>query len=316
MKPHHGYQHDALLYRDAGEFLERTVPFVQDGVRQGQPVLVALIAERVELLRDALGPDADGVDFIDMARLGANPARIIPRWRRFLDERCDDGSGAPAQPVRGIGEPIWAGRRPAELVECQLHESLLNVAVEPDVPFWLACPYNAVELGDDVLDEAARSHPTIVDGETYRGSTGYGGLYHVEESFRTELPEPADPPEPLGFGPGDVAAVCAKVGEAAAAAGLRGDRLRPLVAAAGELAADSARRGRGTGVLRLWTDDDALICELSDRGTVADPMVGRLVPDDPDDAEGRAVWLAHQVCDLVQVRSHDHGTAIRIHSWR
>ena len=47
------------------------------------------------------------------------------------------------RPVRGIGEPIWPGRRPEELLECQLHEALLNVAVDPEVPFWLICPYDA-----------------------------------------------------------------------------------------------------------------------------------------------------------------------------
>ena len=30
--------------------------------------------------------------------------------------------------MRGIGEPIWADRRPDELDECQLHESLINLA--------------------------------------------------------------------------------------------------------------------------------------------------------------------------------------------
>ena len=38
--------------------------------------------------------------------LGANPARIIPAWQEFVAEHA-----APGRRVRGIGEPIWAGRR-------------------------------------------------------------------------------------------------------------------------------------------------------------------------------------------------------------
>ncbi|MGI8873571.1 MAG: hypothetical protein ACR2KP_04455 [Egibacteraceae bacterium] len=37
-------------------------------------------------------------------------------------------SAAKLDRLRGAGEPIWPERRPAELVECQRHESLLNVA--------------------------------------------------------------------------------------------------------------------------------------------------------------------------------------------
>jgi len=31
---------------------------------------------------------------------------------------------------------------------------------------------------------------------------------------------------------------------------------------------------------------------------------------------GRGVFLVHQLCDLVQVRSGDHGSTIRITTWR
>ena len=76
-----------------------------------------------------------------MTELGRNPACIIPAWQTFLDE-CS-GYGRPA---RGIGEPIWVGRRPEEIAECQLHESLLNLAIDPDLPFWLVCPYDDEQL--------------------------------------------------------------------------------------------------------------------------------------------------------------------------
>ena len=70
-----------------------------------------------------------------MAVLGHNPARIIPAWRDFAD--------AHAGPIRGIGEPIWPGRGADELVECQLHESLLNVAFDGRLP--AAVPVRHVE---------------------------------------------------------------------------------------------------------------------------------------------------------------------------
>jgi prepilin-type processing-associated H-X9-DG protein len=51
-------------------------------------------------------------------------------------------SAAKLDRLRGAGEPIWPERRPAELVECQRHESLLNVAFA-DGPS-VADPHRAV----------------------------------------------------------------------------------------------------------------------------------------------------------------------------
>jgi hypothetical protein len=116
-----------------------------------------------------VGVDARGVQYLDMAELGANPARIIPAWQAFVDEH-----GGYQRPVRGLGEPVWAGRRAGEVVECQLHQALLNLAVAPDVPLWLLCPYDADALPEPVLTEAARSHPALREAGAYRASTSYG----------------------------------------------------------------------------------------------------------------------------------------------
>jgi MEDS: MEthanogen/methylotroph, DcmR Sensory domain len=105
------------------------------------------------------------VEFADIEQLGRNPAQIIPAWQQFLNTR----SGR-LRPVRGVGEPIWPGRRPEELVECQLHEAMLNIAIDPDTPFWLICSYDAVTLSPAVVGEAHRSHPVIVEAASYQGS--------------------------------------------------------------------------------------------------------------------------------------------------
>jgi anti-sigma regulatory factor (Ser/Thr protein kinase) len=85
-----------------------------------------------------------------------------------------------------------------------------------------------------------------------------------------------------------------------------------MVLCADELAANSLLHGGGDGVLLLWREPDALVCEVSDSGTIADPLVGRASPS-VDQLGGRGVWLANQLCDLVQVRSDASGTVVRLH---
>src|SRR5207244_6913294 len=127
-------------------------------------VLVVAGSEKLDRLRAALDGRASHVLFADMAEVGTNPARIISSWKRFLAEH-----GTAGRQPRGIGEPIWRGRTDAELVECQRHESLLNLAFA-GAPAWaLMCPYDTETLDDAVVDEARRSHPYVVDGGVRRG---------------------------------------------------------------------------------------------------------------------------------------------------
>jgi Histidine kinase-like ATPase domain len=60
---------------------------------------------------------------------------------------------------------------------------------------------------------------------------------------------------------------------------------------------------------------DAAICEVRDRGYLDQPLAGRESP--ARDAEGgRGLWLANQFCDLVQIRSSEAGTVVRLHKSR
>lgn len=307
-KPHKSYRHEAFLYRGEDEFLRGVLPFVRDGISAGQPVMVAVLQSRAGPLRAALGSSAADVHFVDMAELGHNPARIIPGWRRFLDEHCLD-----EHPVRGIGEPIWPGRRASEVVESQLHEALLNVAVDPDTPMWLRCPYDVAALAPEVVEEAYRSHPILVEADSYAGSRSYGGAHYVTDILSRELPEPSGPTDGITFG-SDLAGVPELVTRHATAAGLTPERTAQLALAVRETAAGSTAGGPGSGSLRVWHEKGALVCEVRDPGPVEDPMAGRRVLQ-PREEDHRGLWLANQVCDLVQVRSTDAGAVIRMVSW-
>jgi hypothetical protein len=266
--------------------------------------MVAIRGDKTPSLQDALGPDAADVIFVDMTELGHNPARIIPGWRRYLEEHCADG-----RPVRGIGEPIWAGRRPTEILEAQLHEALLNVAVDPDTPLWLRCPYDVAALSQDVVTEAACSHPILVEADDYAGSRTYGGMQHVEDLFGADLTEPAGPVAgmPLPAGSTQIATF---VGTHAAEVGLDAERTWALSLAVRETTA-AAVPGC---LLQIWTEPGALVCEVDDPEPVEDPMAGRVRPRGAE-PDPRGLWLANQMCDLVQVRSTLKGSAVRIVTW-
>jgi len=308
VRPHSSYQHEALLYRGVDAFLAGTVGFVRDGLASEQPVMVVVAEPRLGELRAALGRDAQRVRMMDMAAVGANPARIIPAWQEFLDGHDDD------QPIRGIGEPIWFGRRAAEIAECQLHEALLNLAVEPDRPFWLRCPYDADALPAEIVDAAHRSHPVLVEAGDYRGSTNYGGVVHAEEMFGEPLPEPSVSAASYVFDGMTVTVAVKHAVAEAAELGLDSKRVLDLTTALREILDNSVGHGGGGGTLRLWHDPEAFVCEVRDTGHIEDPMIGRRRQVD-DSGRPSGLWLANQLCDMVQVRSSADGTTVRLVSW-
>jgi anti-sigma regulatory factor (Ser/Thr protein kinase) len=301
------FQHEALLYEGRDGFLRGALPFLREGSERGEPMLVAVGAEKISLLRDALGERADGVRFVDMAELGRNPGRIIPAWQEFLDEQARDG-----RPVRGIGEPIWAGRSAAELVECQLHEALLNVAFADVEGFRLMCPYDAEALDAGVVHEACCSHPAVVEDEQAQPSHRYRHGDELLAPFHLPLPSPPPGAELLGFDRHGMAEVRRVVGRHAERIGLASRRAADLVLAVSEVAANSVLHGGGRGILRVWSEAGALVCEIRDRGEIDDALVGRRRPDHQQ-LGGRGLWLAHQLCDLVQIRSGHGSTVVRLH---
>ncbi len=300
-----GYRHEAFLYDGDDAFLDGVVPFIRAAGASGEAVLVVLPAPKLALTREALGRDADGVLFADMGEVGANPARIIPAWRRFLGEHAGEHG------VRGVGEPLSATRTPAELVECERHEALLNIAFA-GADFWLLCPYDTGALAPAVVEAARRNHPVVRGSGTSRASASFPGAAALSGPFDEPLPAP--PADALVLGVGRTAALHelrGAVARYAADAGLSEERTADLVLAAGELVTNTLVHGGGRGTLRLWREPDAVVCEVRDRGRFDDPLAGRVAP--PGQAcAGRGLWMANQVCELVQVRSFPEGTTVRV----
>ena len=272
-----GFRHEALIYRDADEFLAVATPFILAGLEAGEPVLVAVGDLNVGLLGRELGSAAAEVNFAAIREVARNPARIIPFWREFLEEH---GGG----PARGLEEPVWPGRSRAEIEECERHVSLLDFAFSADARLWLLRTYDGSALADEVLDRS---------------------------SYVDRLTEPPAEARFFAFDRSALAEVRRRVERVAEAAGLGRNRTADLVVAASELAANSVVHGGGGGTLRTWREQDRLLIEVEDIGQIEAPLVGRLRPAITQEG-GRGLWLANQLCDLVQIRSGSSGTVVRL----
>jgi anti-sigma regulatory factor (Ser/Thr protein kinase) len=296
------FSHVAGFWSTSREYAEAVGGFIKSGLDDGSAVMVAVPQRRAVLLRDYLDNYADRVTFADMSTLGGNPARIIPAIQAF----CDAHRGRQA---RYVGEPLWPSRTAAEVAEAMGHEALLNLAFAGQ-HITILCPYDTSALGAAVLADAEQTHPTLLDAGAVEPSAAFD-----ENSWRdyarSPLPQPPPGLQVLTYRdePGRARTF---VRELARAAGLPENKITDLVIAVGELAANTLQHTDSSGTLQVWVTPTEVICEVRDGGYIEDPLAGRRCS--PDNAgRGHGLWVVHQVCDLVEMRTGTSGTTFRLH---
>jgi anti-sigma regulatory factor (Ser/Thr protein kinase) len=304
-----GLVHDAFVYSSSEEFLAGTLPFLEEGIERGEPILAAPTDANARLLRQQLGRRSQSVDWAE------NPEshRTVERlgiFLHYIHGHLDRG----ARRVRLLGEPCWPENGGPGVTEWKRYESFLNVALAPH-PVWLVCPYDGTRLAPDILEDAHRTHPSIGHGEARKGSTDY--LEPVDFARRIDdvrLPRPpADAAEGYFRRPFDVRRFVAEHGRSA---GVDAERLRDAELAASEVAANVFLHAAEVARIRVWAEDGRFVCEIDDTGRgIHDPFAGYEIPE-PRAAAGRGLPMARRLADVVEVRTTPTGTVVRLHFTR
>lgn len=299
-----GEMHLALFYSGEHEYVDGVRSFIEPALELGEPVAIAVPGRQAKLLEDAFA-DHQGIELFDMVELGRNPARIIP---------AVEGTRArhAGRLLHYVGEPIWEGRSHEEIREATKHEALINLAW-PGAPIRVLCPYDADALDPYVLVDAERTHPHLVRcGET-TPSPSYGG---AELPLGCDEPLLDPPPDALTlpFGMENLYAVRSLVKWTARQAGLSGARTDDLVLGINELAANAVRHAHGGGLVRAWSLPGKVICQVEDSGHIHDPLAGRRTPSLDGAGSAMGLWTVNQLCDLVEVRTGETGTTVRVHT--
>lgn len=301
-----GFHHEAVFYAGADDYVVQLVPLIRDAITAAQKVLVAVPAAELQLLREELGADSAAVYWVEMTGVGGNPARIIPLWREFVARYRPGASGLPPVPLFGIGQPIYPERSAAELVEAQRHEKLLNQAFGGVAGFTLLCPYDTEALPRQVIDEAMRSHRYLGNGKMGRPSAAYtaagAGPFDgaLEAAASSAVARGLEPPVQLSQLTHFITTNARRH---------LGARVQDLLLALDALALELCPAG---GRIWLWREEKTVIVQLQGTVQVEDPLAGREWPA-PSSGPGRALWLAHQLCDLVQVRCRPGISVARLH---
>jgi anti-sigma regulatory factor (Ser/Thr protein kinase) len=301
--------HQALLYGSAEDFLAGIVPLVQKGLESGDLIRIAATDGNAGRLRAALGADTGRVMFDDRIQCYRHPVRTLATLHRTVQQASRAG-----QRLRLIGEPRWSARTAQQSKEWARYESLVNAALA-----WsnaaMVCTYDTRLVDSRILTDVARTHPAVVINGAARSSPSYlDPVVFNTECDRAPLPEPPLPARSVSFDSTDQLAISRSfVTSHATEAGAAEREIEQFVQAVNEVAINAIEYGGGSGVMQIWTGPRALVCEVTDMGAgLRDPLAGRL-PAGRSTARGRRLWLARQLCDLLELRTGPAGTAVRLH---
>ena len=235
----HRLRHQAFYYCSAGQLVDAVTRFVEEGLEEGEPAMVALPEPSLGRLRSRLREREATAWLVDMREVGRNPACIISAIQDFVDAH-------PGRRTRMVGEPIWRGRTPREAAEATRHEALINLAFA-DAEVSILCPYDAA-LDGRAIACSHRTHPELIRDGACADNPEYaaGELAALDADPLPPAPDAAATLSPAG----DLGELRRWLHPQFEAAGLIGDRADDLTVAVNEAAGNAILHGGGPADVR------------------------------------------------------------------
>src|SRR5215831_5652645 len=184
-----GNFHEAGFYGSDAEFRALIVPFAEEGIAAGEPVIIGYDDRKSGLLRSWLS-DPSAVEFIVDNSLYATPARAITTYQRLFDFHRTMG----AAQIRIAGDVPHPGNG-RRFEGWDRYEYAINT-VWRDCPVWSRCLYDTATAPAVVLDAAERTHPRIVSPS---GDRHLSGRYQSVSQFQAlaVAPDPLEQTPPV-----------------------------------------------------------------------------------------------------------------------
>jgi anti-sigma regulatory factor (Ser/Thr protein kinase) len=301
--------HGAAIVSTQDELLAAALPFLDEGLRAGDLVVLTCPPETVELISGQLGERARQVESEPRASLlGARAPDALEMARRFQQRAEASGSGR-LRVLAGID----FGGEPADWREGQRYESVTNRLLTDAVS--AMCLYDSRRLSAKVVESAAATHPHLVRGTAWAANPEFQdpGAYVPSLPLPRAPVEDGDPVFSVDNAP-TLAGLRHQLGAVLATLVADRDQQEDLHLAVSEIAANAFRHGVRPVSAQVWADGDRVICVVSDRGTsYSDPFSGFTPAHGLDLSHGgMGLWLARKLWDHVDVLPTGTGLSVRL----
>jgi anti-sigma regulatory factor (Ser/Thr protein kinase) len=302
-----GHVHEAGFYGSDAEFRALIVPFAEEGIAAGEPVIIGYDDRKSDLLRSWL-TDPSAVEFLGDKSLYATPARTIATYRQLFEFHVAMGA-AQIRIAGDVPHPGNGGR----FEGWDRYESAIN-AVWLDFPVWARCLYDTTTTPAMVVDVVERTHPRIVSPSGVRRPSG---RYQDARAFEglPYAPDPLEDATPVAELVNRSAAEARRALTQAARDRLPATALQDLLIGATEAITNAQRHGRPPVTVRVWAVSDRIVVTVHDTGSGPADRLAGLVPapdNTPDRRLGMGLWVIHQLDLDVALRHTGDGFTVRL----
>lgn len=302
---HAGHFHEAGFYSSDAEFRALIVPFAEEGIAAGEPVIIGYDGRKSALLRSWL-TDPSAVEFIADNSLYATPARAIATYQRLFEFHSAMGAGQ----IRIAGDVPHPGNG-GRFEGWDRYECAVNT-VWQEFPVWGLCLYDTATAPAAVIDAVERTHPRIVSPSGQRYPSG---RYQDVSRFRglAAAPDPLEQSTPLveltNSSPADARHALARLGRGR----LPDAVLEDLVTGTSEAVTNALLYGGRPATVRIWATSNRVMVHVHDTGPgPADPLAGLIPPTGSAEDGELGLWLTHQLDIDVALSYGDDGFTVRL----
>jgi anti-sigma regulatory factor (Ser/Thr protein kinase) len=306
---HVGHFHEAGFYGSDAEFAALIVPFAEEGIAAGEPVIIGYDDRKSGLLRAWL-TDPSAVEFIGDKSLFATPARAIAAYRRLFESHVAMG----ARQIRIAGDVPHPGNG-GRFEGWDRYESAVNT-VWQDFPVWGRCLYDTATTPQAVLDVVERTHPRIVSpsgerraSDRYQSALVFEGLPYAPDPLEDSAPTI----ELTNRSAADARHALAQIGFGR----IPGTTLDDLLIGVSEAVSNAQRHGRPPATVRIWAPPGRIVVTVHDKGRGPADRLAGLVPAPSNISDrrlGLGLWTMHQLDIDVALRHADDGFTVRLRS--
>lgn len=301
---HTGHFHEAGFYSSDAEFRALVVPFAEEGIAAGEPVILGYDDRKSSLLWSWLS-DPAAVNFFGDESLYARPARAIATYRRLVESHVAMGAGQ----IRIAGDVPHSGNG-GRFEGWDRYEAAINT-VWQDLPVWGRCLYDVTTAPSAVLDVAERTHPRIVSPSGRRRASG-----RYQDTFEglPYVPDPLEGSRPVAELVNPPAADVRRTLERITRGHVPGSIVQDLQIGATEAIANTQRHGRPPVTVRVWAAPGHVVVTVHDTGPGPGDRLAGMAPvsGSSDRQLGMGLWLTHQLDIDVTLRYADDGFTVRL----
>jgi anti-sigma regulatory factor (Ser/Thr protein kinase) len=306
---HVGHFHEAAFYASDDEFRQLIVPFVEEGLDAGEPVIIGYDERKSTLLRGWL-PSSCMVTYITDADLYATPAGAIANYRKLFAQHVADG----AHQIRIAGDVPHADNV-GRFGGWDRYESAVNT-VWGEYPVRSVCLYDAATVSTEVRDVVERTHPRLLSATGERRAN----RRFEDSSIFVGLPATLDVIEasaPLVEISNATAAQARHAVRRVGSNELDENTLSDLVLAVSEAVTNALVHGKPPTLVQIWTEADRVVIHVWDSGQGPTHRHAGLIPvTDSVRGAGLGLWLVHQLDVDVDLMPAPDGFTIRLRADR